>query len=145
MFIRNAKIEDRKILSNIAYKSKAHWGYSPEFLHALKEDLEVTIEDIQNKIVFVVEDNSQLAAFYCLSKEKKKLESLFVHPNYIGNGLGNLLWNDIIEKARANGITSFTLDSDPNALQFYLKMGAKQIAEIESTLFPNRTFPLMEF
>ncbi|WP_231560081.1 hypothetical protein [Bacillus badius] len=46
MLIRKAKCEDSDLLSNLAYRSKAHWGYFEEFLQKCKDDLTVTKEYI---------------------------------------------------------------------------------------------------
>ncbi|SCB67628.1 GCN5-related N-acetyltransferase [Bacillus mycoides] len=40
---------------------------------------------------------------------------------------------------------SFTIDSDPNAKGFYVKMGAKLIGETPSTVFKNRLLPLLQY
>ena len=37
---------------------------------------------------------------------------------------------------------SFTIDSDPNAKGYYLKMGAQLIGETPSTVFKGRLLPL---
>lgn len=41
MLIRSAKVQDCHLLSNLAYKSKAYWGYSEDFLKQCKDDLTV--------------------------------------------------------------------------------------------------------
>lgn len=145
MGIRKADIEDREKLNEIAHRSKAYWGYSKEFMQALKGDLEITNKDIQEKLVYVFEEYDVIQGFYCLAPGERKLEDLFIHPDYIGKGLGKVLWNDLIIKAKDHELDVFQLDSDPNAVQFYLRTGAYIIGERKSTVLPDRTFPLMEF
>ncbi|WP_336245805.1 GNAT family N-acetyltransferase [Paenibacillus apiarius] len=90
-----------------------------------------------------MEKNNKIIAIYSITLNEKKLEALFIDPEHIGKGLGNLLWLDLLSKAKQLNIEEFTLDSDPNAEAFYVKMGAKRIGETPSTVFPDRRFPVM--
>ncbi|MGQ7056072.1 hypothetical protein ACUN3C_22715, partial [Bacillus cereus group sp. BceL245] len=49
------------------------------------------------------------------------------------------------EKANELGLKSFTIDSDPNAKGYYLKMGAQLIGETPSTVFKGRVLPLLKY
>jgi N-acetylglutamate synthase-like GNAT family acetyltransferase len=144
MIIRKAKYEDCTTLSGIAYKSKAHWGYSEEFLNQCKDDLTVTKKHIDENSVYVMEKDNKTIAFYCFSLHEKKLLALFIDPAYIGKGLGRVLWLDLLQQVKCLNIEEFILDSDPNAEVFYAKMGAQRIGEVQSTVFPDRYLPLMQ-
>ncbi|MDD1502481.1 GNAT family N-acetyltransferase [Lysinibacillus sp. CNPSo 3705] len=144
MVIRRAKVQDCHLLSNLAYKSKAYWGYTEDFLQQCKDDLTVTKEYIEENPVYVMESDNKIVAFYSFTIHKKKLDTLFIDPDYIGKGLGRMIWDHLLTKAKELGISEFTLDSDPNAEGFYLKMGAKTIGFTTSTVFPDRHLPLMK-
>lgn len=144
MLIRSAKVQDCHLLSNLAYKSKAYWGYTEDFLQQCKDDLTVTKEYIEKNPVYVMESDNKIVAFYSFTIHKKKLDTLFIDPDYIGKGLGRMIWDHLLTKAKELGISEFTLDSDPNAEGFYLKMGAKNIGFTPSTVFPDRHLPLMK-
>lgn len=143
--IRKANVEDAAVLTDIAINSKGYWGYSNDYMNAWKDALTITVKDIQSKVIYLLEENKNIKGFYCLCIETKELESLFVAPTYIGQGLGKVLWKDILLKAIEYRIPSFHFDSDPNAYEFYLKMGAKRIIYVESTVIPGRIYPLMEY
>ncbi|MCY9513041.1 GNAT family N-acetyltransferase [Paenibacillus apiarius] len=143
MMIRRATNEDSNTLSELAYRSKAYWGYSKEFLDKCKDDLTVTVPYMEMNPVYVLEKNNKIIAFYSITLNEKKLEALFIDPEHIGKGLGKLLWLDLLSKAKQLNIEEFTFDSDPNAEAFYVKMGAKRIGETPSTVFPDRRLPLM--
>ncbi|MED1569155.1 GNAT family N-acetyltransferase [Bacillus paramycoides] len=64
-------------------------------------------------------------------------------PVCIGKGIGKLLWLHLLQQAKQLPIKEFTIDSDPYAEAFYLKMGAKRIGDIQSTVFSNRRLPLL--
>lgn len=143
--IRKANVEDAATLTGIAFKAKCNWGYSDDFMNAWKDALTITVDDIQSKVIYLLEEDKTIKGFYCLCIETKELETLFVAPTYIGQGLGKVLWTDILLKASEYGLTSFHFKSDPNAYEFYLKMGAKRIIYVESTVVPGRIYPLMEY
>ncbi|MEH6945444.1 GNAT family N-acetyltransferase [Bacillus sp. JJ722] len=144
MKIRKASTNDINSLSKLAYKSKAYWGYSEDFLKKCKDDLTVTIDYLEKNTVYVLENDHKIVAFYSFSLIPEKLDALFIDPDYIGNGIGKILWMDLLQKAKELNIKQFTLDSDPNAEGFYLKMGAERIGYTPSTVFPDRPLPLLK-
>ncbi|PYZ97010.1 GNAT family N-acetyltransferase [Alteribacter lacisalsi] len=145
MNTRKAEKRDSRFLSSLAYKSKAYWGYSEEFLDKCKEDPTVTEEDIEENPVFVVESDGSIVAFYSFTlNEASKLESLFIDPDYIGKGVGRVIWRDVLTNAKDIGLSEFYLDSEPYAEGFYSKMGADKVGTIQSTVFPGRSLPLMK-
>lgn len=90
-----------------------------------------------------MEKNNEIIAFYSISVSEKKLDALFIHPEYIGKGLGRVLWLELLRKAKQLHMEELMIDSDPYAEAFYLKMGAKRIGEIQSTVFTERYLPLL--
>ncbi|QDQ02850.1 GNAT family N-acetyltransferase [Lysinibacillus fusiformis] len=146
MFFRRAQIGDSSILSNIAYKSKAYWGYTEDFIQKCKDTdaLTVTKEYIEKNSVYLVESDNEIVAFYSFDINEKKLDALFIEPDYIGKGLGKIIWEHLLNKAKELELNEFTIDSDPNAEGFYLKMGAENIGSTPSTVFPDRSLPLMK-
>ncbi|GIN84167.1 hypothetical protein J6TS2_05530 [Heyndrickxia sporothermodurans] len=79
MNIRKALLEESEKLSELAYKSKAFWGYPKDFLDRCKDDLRVTAEYITENPVYIMEDDKKIIAFYSFTLNEKKLESLFIH------------------------------------------------------------------
>lgn len=143
--IRQATKEDSFALTELALMSKASWGYSNDFLEACKADLTVKESDILTKITYVIEDRKQIAGFYVLSIVNQELEALFVHPDYMGKGIGRLLWQEALEQSKKHGLDSFNIYSDPYAENFYIKMGADRIGFAESKVFPERKLPLLKY
>lgn len=68
---------------------------------------------------------------------------LFVHPDHMGQGVARALWSELRKEAAARGIRSFVIEADPNAVPFYLALGAEKIGEKESTVIPGRLFPIL--
>ena len=48
-------VDEADRLSDLAFRSKAHWGYSPEFMEACREELRVAVAAIAAGRVFVLE------------------------------------------------------------------------------------------
>ncbi|PEC23682.1 GNAT family N-acetyltransferase [Bacillus cereus] len=145
MKIREALLRDADELSELALYSKAIWNYSEEFILACKEDLTITEEYIKNNFVYVLENENTKIGFFSFLRSENALDFLYIHPRYKGKGYGKILWKFVIEQANELRIKSFTIDSDPNAKGYYLKMGAKLIGETPSTVFKDRLLPLLQY
>ncbi|MCC2379029.1 GNAT family N-acetyltransferase [Bacillus wiedmannii] len=145
MKIRNALLSEANELSELALHSKATWNYSEAFILACKEDLTITDEYIKNNFVYVLENDNTMIGFFSFLRNENALDFLYIHPRYKGKGYGKILWEYVIQQANELGIKSFTIDSDPNAKGFYLKMGAKLIGETPSTVFEDRLLPLLKY
>ncbi|CAH0121479.1 MULTISPECIES: GNAT family N-acetyltransferase [unclassified Paenibacillus] len=145
MKIRKAVQREAGLLSELAFRSKAYWGYSEDFMEACREDLTITPDLIESSSVYVLEDRGQIQGFYALDLEHDGflLRDLFVDPSTIGKGCGKALWNHMIRTAHDLNAAEVRIHSDPNAESFYKKMGAKRIGETASTVFPDRILPLM--
>ena len=146
MIVREAFLKEANDLSNLALSSKATWNYSEEFILACKEDLTITEQYMKNNYVYIVEENEGIIGFFSFQrKEVDSLDFLYLDPAYKGKGYGRILWESVVQKAVELNIKSFTIDSDPNAKGYYIKMGAKLIGETPSTVFKNRLLPLLRY
>jgi GNAT superfamily N-acetyltransferase len=145
MVIRQAKTEEAHILTGIAMRSKAYWGYDDKFMDACREALTVTADKITRHHVWLATEGPNFVGFYCLvaDGETGALDDMFLNPPYIGKGCGRALWDHMTALARAIGVREFTIDADPFAEGFYLKMGAERIGAAESTAIPGRMLPLL--
>ncbi len=81
------------ILSDLALRSKAVWGYDDDFLEACRKELTITSDYIQSSEVFVIEPEDTILGFYAFYGEvpDARLDFLYVHPDCIGRGLGMML------------------------------------------------------
>ena len=145
MKIERANINDGEILSEITKKSKAFWGYSEEQILEWNDNLTISKNYIESYYVFKLLDENTVIGYYSyiLEKSSVKLDNLFVLPEYIGKGFGKYLVNDFLTRMRNQKIKKIILDSDPNAEEFYLKIGFKKIGQFETSI-KNRFMPIME-
>lgn len=146
MNIEKAGTNDNEILTAITKKSKAYWGYSEEQLLEWNDNLTISKDYIETNFVFKLIDNSEIVGYYSyIIKEEKNvlLDNLFILPEYIGKGLGKYLMEDFLNRMKNEKFEKITLDSEPNAEAFYLKIGFKKIGEFETSI-KNRYMPIME-
>ncbi|MEO8541066.1 MAG: GNAT family N-acetyltransferase, partial [bacterium] len=124
--LRAARREECRQLSDLAMRSKAHWGYDAAFMEACRDELTVRPEDIDARCVTVLERDAKVVGFYGIDGDPPagELWWLFVEPSAIGSGAGRTLWNHATDGAARMGMTTLRIESDPGAEGFYLAMGA---------------------
>ena len=136
-------------MSRLAMRSKAHWGYSKEFLDACKAELTVDPARIGSigYDYYICCDSTTILGFYALerlSKDNYELEALFVEPAHIGTGVGRSLMRHAIRTAANRGAARLIIQGDPNANDFYVAAGARQTGNRESGSVPGRFLPVFE-
>src|SRR5687768_12500924 len=146
--IRRAGPEEAGALSALGLRSKAHWGYDAEFLAACRDDLTLSVDDIASSSVYVCDGVDAPLGFYRLVLRDDgvaELDALFVEPTAMGQGVGRSLWRHAVATAATLGCSEMIWQSDPQAVGFYLAMGARRAGDSESTVTPGRMLPLMRF
>ncbi len=119
-------------LTDLAFRSAQRvWDYSDEFMAWEPEAITVIAEHITDAITNVLEQDDKVLGFYVLRGEAPEFEMsrLMVEPSAIGTGCGRILWDHAVSTVRAKGATTITLDADPRAEPFYLRMGAVTVGE----------------
>ncbi|GHF62634.1 N-acetyltransferase [Kitasatospora xanthocidica] len=145
MQIRPARPDEAALLTGIALRSKAYWGYDEAFMAACREELTVDAAVIEGSFTAVAEEDGRVLGFALLSggPPSGSLEMLFVEPGAIGRGVGRALFGHVRERATALGLRRLTIDSDPHAEPFYRAMGAVRIGSTPSASIPGRELPLL--
>ena len=147
--IRAAAAADASVLSALALRSKAHWGYDNDFMMLCRDELSWRAEDIQseNSDVQCWVRGDELLAFYALERidaHVMELEALFVEPRHIGTGVGRIMIEHAKCRAIAARVTRILIQGDPHAEAFYLAIGALPCGTRESVSVPGRHLPLFE-
>ena len=150
IFIRQAEASEAEQLTQIALNSKAHWGYSEEFMLACEAELTVTPAKIMSDhfAYAVILSGDDIQGFYALeslSESEVELEALFIDPNAMGKGLGKALMSHAVDKARQAGFAAMVIQSDPNADDFYTAMGCEPISKKESLSIPGRYLTVFKY
>jgi GNAT superfamily N-acetyltransferase len=148
MKIRRPRIDELSLLSSLALRSKAYWGYDNEFIEMCREELTVKKRFLEEHEIFIGELEQKITGFYVLEEinaNKTELSFLFIEPQFIKNGIGKKLFAHAIRLAFSRNYRSIIIQSDPFAEAFYLKMGAVKIGIRPSSSISNRDLPLLEY
>ena len=145
--LRPATPDEAGLLSELAVRSKSHWGYPADFLAACRAALTVDPADCDGSSVRLAVRGGHVLGFWRLAATddpvRGELTDLFVDPRVIGTGVGRLLLTDAMAHARARGWQTLELDADPHAEAFYRHLGAARTGLAASTVTPGRSLPRM--
>ena len=64
--IRRATSEDSALLTDITFRAKAYWGYSPSVMEEWRGIIRVPPELIRNNPVYLLEDSGRVCGYYSL-------------------------------------------------------------------------------
>ncbi len=146
--IVKATRQDAQNLSELAMRSKAHWGYDESFMTQAQDELTYDAFDLDEHITYMAVDHGLTTGFYQLihiNDATVELDALFIAPQFIGQGLGERLFNHAVSQARESGYKAMSILSDPFAEGFYLKLGCVKVGEKPSLSIPGRFLPALVF
>ncbi|MEU7730151.1 GNAT family N-acetyltransferase [Streptomyces sp. NPDC040724] len=125
--VRAARAAEAAALTELVMRSKAHWGYDAGFLAACAPELRIRPDEVTARRI-VVAENERGTVLGLASLEGAPplaaLGLLFVEPSAIGQGVGRLLYRDVLRRAVELGVRRLVIDADPHAAGFYRAMGA---------------------
>jgi len=142
LVIRPVRPGEEPALSDLAVRSKGHWGHDAAFLERSRSALTLHPGDLERLIVRVAERDGVRVGVAAVDPAAAELELLFVDPPAIGTGVGGALLRDALAEARAAALATLTIESDPDAEPFYLAAGAERIGTRVSTA-TGRELPLL--
>ena len=146
--IRAARPEEAQVLTELALRSKAYWGYAPEFMEACREELTIGPDKIRDDVFhhYLAERDTDILGFYALEKLAPEgtfeLDALFVAPEHIGQGVGRALIEHAKQVAARVGGRRLIIQGDPNAEAFYRAAGGEITGQRESGSVPGRFLPI---
>ena len=132
-------------LSKLAFRSKAHWGYSDQFMQTCLGELTIDEPYIEENPVFTIEVEKSVIGFYALehvSATEAELGYMFIEPAFIGRGYGRKLMDHARQQAYKSGFTKIIVQADPHAEQFYRTAGGILVGTRPSASIPDRDLPV---
>lgn len=135
---------DAADLTRISRAAKRYWGYPEKLIRLWQRDLTVTPGFIERHPVYRAVHRGKAVGFYAISgtSSARELEHMWVHPKYIGAGVGRALFAHLLRRLRTMQVRRLDVLSDPNAEGFYRRMGARQVGVVPSTP-EGRVLPLL--
>lgn len=145
--IRRALPENAEALTAIAIAAKGYWGYPERWMQIWKPELTFDAEYFEKNESWAANTENQPIGFDTLLEKNDTawLENLWVIPSQMGQGTGSALFKHALHLSKQRGYHVLRLESDPNAIGFYKKMGAYRIGERLSEVDGQpRILPIME-
>ena len=145
--IREAKPDEFLELTELAVRSEAYWGYDETFLNDFRTFYAINAEFISENPTYVYLWEDQITAFYSLVLKGRfcDLEYFYVHPDFIGKGIGTALWKHMLKQCSLLEIEVITLVTSPEAKGFYEKMGAAHSGNIASFVKQDKMVPKLYY
>lgn len=147
LLIRPARPEEAGVLIELSLRSKRSNGYDEEFMAACREELTVTDERLAEGEYWVAESDIVCGCACLLADPDSRsgeVHAFFIDPEWQRKGIGRLLWQKLVERAKAKGLTELHLDADPFAVPFYKALGFRVTGEVPSGSIAGRVLPHME-
>jgi ribosomal protein S18 acetylase RimI-like enzyme len=147
MKIIRAELNQGNALTRIALAAKRHWGYPERWIELWTPMLTFKPADLEQADFFVAQIDDEIVGFYSLTTAgaRAELENLWVLPAFMGRGVGRGLFEHALARARELGCSDMEIESDPNAVGFYEKMGAQVVGQhVGAVDDQTRTLPVME-
>lgn len=131
LIISRALSEHAKSLTEIAISAKRHWNYPEAWIQIWVPTLTMTSEYIQTHETWIAMIEDKPVAYYSFGKNEEELwlDNLWVFPEYMGQGIGKSLFQHVIERCKSLGVSVLKIEADPNAQNFYERMGARKVSE----------------
>ena len=133
--IRPARADEGARLREIAIRAKGFWAYEPDKVREWADQGDFTPQRLQELIVLVADSGGRAIGWASLipKGEVGWLEDLWIDPDWIGKGVGSLLFRRAADHAKALGARRLEWEAEPNAIGFYEKMGGTYVRESEQT------------
>ncbi|WP_018149531.1 GNAT family N-acetyltransferase [Henriciella marina] len=119
-------------------------GYDATLLEAFRQELTLSQWDLEEDEVAVAvdgEDNILGIVQVSSGPDGCFLEKLFVEPDNAGAGVGRVLMDWACDAARQRGAHDMIIESDPGAVGFYTRYGAREAGTALSGSVSGRSLP----
>lgn len=113
-------------LTTLIHQSQAYQGKYASILDGYRQ----TPSYLDRHPTYVATSDDQIIGFYSLIPQAPELDLLFVADSAQGHGVGATLVTHMFSQAAARGMTAVRVVSNPPAVEFYKRVGARQIGTV---------------
>jgi N-acetylglutamate synthase-like GNAT family acetyltransferase len=147
LFVRQASVKDLQMLNQILYHSEAYWNHYERYMAGFISLFQMNETDLNISIGRIIEKGGTIIGFFRIEPKGNsgELDYFYIRRDCIGKGFGHRLWLHMLQVCRDNGISELTWVTDPGALPFYLKMGAREMGWTRSKINGKRLIPKMKY
>lgn len=133
MIFEPVTVADCEELTNVAMRSKRHWGYSKEEMELWNVNLSISEEFINSHTVIKATLEDEIVGFFALEEisPTTRIAQYWIDTPYMRKGYGSNMYKYLKEFLKAQNVEKVTLVLDPNGLNFFTNKGAKVLNKIE--------------
>src|SRR5690606_14961603 len=133
MIFEKAEVADLQNLSDLAVRSKRHWGYSKEAMELWNVNLTITEEFLNSHTIIKATLEDDIVGFFALEEIQPttRIAQYWVDTPYMRKGYGSAMFKYLKEFLKQKGVGKATIVLDPNGFAFFENKGAKVLEKIE--------------
>jgi GNAT superfamily N-acetyltransferase len=124
--IRSAAAAERRALEELQFRASIHSTRYADLLRAHPDAIEVPPWQFEQSLARVAEDGDGVVGFAVLLPPVDgacELDAIFVEPDRMRTGIGRLLIDDAVARARRWGANRIEVVANPDAVEFYERVG----------------------
>lgn len=145
-FVRDGRPEEQRELTRLCVRATRQSGYDDGFIDRAMPGLTITVPLIAGGCVQVAEGESGavvgvVAVTTTALQGIALLYGIYVDPSSWKRGVGRLLFDAAVTRARALKAGALMIYAEPSAEGFYKRMGAIRIGESPFFYSPDVTLP----
>ena len=146
LHLRPARPDEADLLTELCLRSKAVWGYDDAFMRACRAELTLSPADFTRSSLQVAVEGDEVTGVVqvVVDGEKADLAKLFIAPSALRAGVGRKLFDWAVSTARERGARWLWIEADPDAAEFYRRMGAVDDGIAPSGSIPGRFLPRLK-
>ena len=146
LHLRPARPDEAELLTELCLRSKAVWGYDDAFMRACRAELTLSSADFTRSSLQVAVEGNEVTGVVqvVVDGEKADLARLFIAPSALRAGVGRKLFDWAVSTARERGARWMWIEADPDAAEFYRRMGAVDDGIAPSGSIPGRFLPRLK-
>ena len=144
--VRDGRPDEQRELTRLCVRATMQSGYNDAFIDRAMPGLTITMPLITGGCVQVAEDKSVavvgvVAVTPTVLQGIALLYGIYVDPSFWKRGVGRLLFEAAVTRARALKAGALMIYAEPSAEGFYTRMGAIRIGEGPYYYSPDVTLP----
>lgn len=134
--VRMAFPSESPLLTQLATRGKAFWGYSEAQMEAWRRDLTISEDSITRHWTAVADVAGEAIGVIQIevAGQSAELSHLWVAPEFMRQGVGRTLLQAGLDRLRSLSLNTLKIDSDPHALPFYLSCGARVVGNLPAPI-----------
>jgi predicted N-acetyltransferase YhbS len=148
--VRTARVDDAAELTQIAVRATRHDGYDDDAISRFMPALKVNLALVAAGLVLVAEDEQGVPLGYAALRPTGMgglilLEGIFVDPVCSRSGVGTRLFAAAVEHSSKLAGNVILINSNPNSVGFYARLGAIRIGMTPFVYSPNVQLVMFAF